>query len=116
SSGRVQRSGNAAQIMGLGQIRLSPPANSSGGFIRTTARVCRRTKAVSASIVPRIRSPFVFMRPDSQEVWLEKTSRGEFDRTGRLIRIKGLTRDITGRKQAEKRQDLPCRARMAACR
>jgi two-component sensor histidine kinase len=39
-------------------------------------------------------------------VWLEKTSRAEFDTTGRPIRIKGLTRDITRRKQAEKRQDL----------
>jgi hypothetical protein len=45
------------------------------------------------------------MRPDGREVWLEETSRAEFDTTGRLIRVKGLTRDITRRKQAEKHQD-----------
>jgi two-component sensor histidine kinase len=39
-------------------------------------------------------------------VWLEKTSRAGFDTTGRLIRLKGLTRDITRRKQSEERQDL----------
>jgi two-component sensor histidine kinase len=39
-------------------------------------------------------------------VWLEETARAEFDTTGRLTRIKGLTRDITRRKHAEERQDL----------
>src|SRR5262249_28598086 len=33
-------------------------------------------------------------------------SRAEFDKSGRFVRLKGLTRDITRRKQAEKRQDL----------
>jgi two-component sensor histidine kinase len=49
---------------------------------------------------------FRFIRPDGSEVWLEKTSRTEFDTTGRPIRLKGLARDITKHKQAEKRQDL----------
>jgi two-component sensor histidine kinase len=39
-------------------------------------------------------------------VWFEKISTAEFDTTGRLVRLKGLIRDITRRKQAEKRQDL----------
>jgi two-component sensor histidine kinase len=39
-------------------------------------------------------------------VWLEETSKAEFDSTGRVMRLKGLTRDITRRKQSEKRQDL----------
>jgi PAS domain S-box-containing protein len=34
-------------------------------------------------------------------MWLEETAKGEFDATGRLLRIKGLTRDITERKRAE---------------
>src|SRR5262249_48611130 len=49
---------------------------------------------------------FRFVRPDSQEVWLEETSRAEFDTAGRLVRVHGLARDITRRKQSEKRQDL----------
>jgi PAS domain S-box-containing protein len=44
---------------------------------------------------------FRYVRPDGRQVWLEETARGEFDATGRLLRIKGLTRDITERKQAE---------------
>jgi two-component sensor histidine kinase len=39
-------------------------------------------------------------------LWLEATSQAEFDTAGRLIGVKGLTRDITRRKQAEERQDL----------
>jgi two-component system NtrC family sensor kinase len=32
---------------------------------------------------------------------LEERARGEFDSVGRLLRIKGLTRDVTDRKQSE---------------
>jgi two-component sensor histidine kinase len=39
-------------------------------------------------------------------VWLEETAKAEFDASGRFHRLKGLTRDITRRKQAEERQDL----------
>jgi PAS domain S-box-containing protein len=34
-------------------------------------------------------------------MWLEETAKGEFDATGRLLRIKSLTRDISERKRAE---------------
>jgi PAS domain S-box-containing protein len=44
---------------------------------------------------------FRYIRPDGGQVWLEETARGEFDATGKLVRIKGLTRDITERKRAE---------------
>ena len=47
---------------------------------------------------------FRFVRPDSREVWLEETSRAEFDAAGRYIRLKGLTVDITERKRAEEHQ------------
>ena len=44
---------------------------------------------------------FRFRCRDGRQVWLEETARGDFDGTGRLSRIKGLTRDITERKKAE---------------
>jgi PAS domain S-box-containing protein len=44
---------------------------------------------------------FRFVRADGHQVWLEETAKGEFDSTGRLLRIKGLTRDITLHKRAE---------------
>jgi PAS domain S-box-containing protein len=44
---------------------------------------------------------FRFCCTDGRQVWLEETAKGEFDAAGKLLRIKGLTRDITERKQAE---------------
>jgi PAS domain S-box-containing protein len=49
---------------------------------------------------------FRFNRPDGQQVWLEETARGEFDAIGRLLRIKGLTRDITEHKESEEHKSL----------
>jgi PAS domain S-box-containing protein len=45
---------------------------------------------------------FRFRSPDGRQRWLEETAKGEFDAAGRLLRLKGLTRDITDRKQAER--------------
>jgi PAS domain S-box-containing protein len=44
---------------------------------------------------------FRLVRADGSKVWLEETAKGEFDATGRLLRIKGLTRDISQRKRTE---------------
>jgi two-component sensor histidine kinase len=44
------------------------------------------------------------MRPDGKEMWLEETATAEFDATGKCVRIKGLTRDITERKRADEHQ------------
>jgi PAS domain S-box-containing protein len=49
---------------------------------------------------------FRYIRPDGREVWLEETAKGEFDASGRYLRLKGLTRDITERKRAEEHQTL----------
>ncbi|HEX5998935.1 MAG TPA: HWE histidine kinase domain-containing protein [Hyphomicrobiaceae bacterium] len=49
---------------------------------------------------------FRFVRSDGRQVWLEETARGEFDANGRLLRIKGLTRDITARKELEENKSL----------
>ena len=38
---------------------------------------------------------------NGREVWLEEEAKGEFDATGKLLRIAGLTRDITERKRVE---------------
>jgi PAS domain S-box-containing protein len=104
-NGLSQRSKNAAQILGLG-----PQPFTAAQFL---ARVHPDDRARFKAIIDGVRvdSPsysvtFRFVRPDGREVWLEETSRAEFDATGRFIRLKGLTRDITRRKQAEKRQDL----------
>ncbi len=44
---------------------------------------------------------FRFCCADGRQLWLEERAKGEFDATGKLLRIKGLTRDISERKKAE---------------
>jgi len=105
-SGLSQRSENAAQILGFDPQQ---PFSAAQFLARVHLDDRARLKAIIDGV--RVDSPsysvtFRFVRPDGREAWLEETSRAEFDKSGRFVRLKGLTRDITRRKQAEKRQDL----------
>ncbi len=105
-SGHSQRSENAAQILGLAPQRSLSSAqfiervhlDDRPSFLALVHKVCIDSPSYSAT--------FRFVCPDGRQVWLEETAKGEFDATGRLVRVKGLTRDITRRKRAEERQDL----------
>jgi PAS domain S-box-containing protein len=105
-SGLSQRSENAAQILGFDPRRDFTAAQ----FL---ARVHPDDRAGFKALVNKVSvdSPcysvtFRFIRVDGREVWLEETSKAEFDTAERVVRLKGLTRDITRRKQAEERQDV----------
>jgi PAS domain S-box-containing protein len=104
-SGLVQRSANAAQILGLGPLQTLTAAQFLARIhpddLERFKDHNRRDRVDSPATVT-----FRFIRPDGQEAWLEETSRAEFDTTGRLVCVKGLTRDITRRKQSEKHRDL----------
>jgi PAS domain S-box-containing protein len=105
-SGLSQRSENAAQILGFGPQQTFT-ADQFAARIHPDDRA--RFKALLHKVSvdnPGYSVTFRFIRPDGREVWLEETSRAEFDTTGRFVRLKGLTRDITRRKQSEKRQAL----------
>ena len=104
-TGLSQRSENAVQILGF---------NPHQTFTAThfLERVHPDDRARFKTVVRGVRpdSPsyavtFRFVRPDGREMWLEETSKAEFDAEGRFVRLKGLTLDISGRKQAEERQD-----------
>jgi PAS domain S-box-containing protein len=104
-SGLSQRSENAAQLLGFDPQRTFTAAQ----FL---ARVHKDDRTRFKMLVDGVRvdNPsysvtFRFLRLDGQEVWLEETAKAEFDANGRLKRLKGLTRDITRRKQAEEHQD-----------
>ncbi len=104
-SGLVKHSDNAAQIMGFDPRQPLTAAELHArihpdDLARFEAHHNRRDVDSPTAVT------FRFVRPDGREVWLEETSRAEFDKTGRLMRVKGLTRDITTRKQAEERQNL----------
>ncbi len=105
-TGLSQRSENAAEILGFDR----QSAFAASGFL---ARVHQDDRARFRALVrgvspdnPSYAVIFRFIRPNGREVWLEETSKAEFDAAGRFVRLKGLTLDITGRKRAEERQDL----------
>jgi len=105
-TGISRHSENAAQILGF-DPKLTVTAASFLERVHPDDRA--RFNASSRGIRPDNSSytvTFRYMRPDGREVWLEETSRGEFDAAGRLVRVKGLTLDITDRKRAEERQNV----------
>jgi len=91
-----QRSGNAERILGIVQ---------GNDFLRQVHPADRRNfNALIRNLTPGNPSytlTFRFSRADGRDVWLEEEAKGEFDATGKLLRIKGLTRDITERKELE---------------
>jgi PAS domain S-box-containing protein len=102
-TGLTQRSDNADDVLGSDQDQLAgSPRNTFLSHMhpddRTSLKKCIRTLRPSK---PSYALTFRFVRPDGRLVWLEETARGEFDATGKLLRVRGLTRDITDRKRAE---------------
>jgi PAS domain S-box-containing protein len=104
-AGRSRRSENAAQILGFDPQQI---VSASSFLARVHPDDRARFKALVRGLRPDHTSfaiTFRFIRPDGKEVWLEKVSKAEFDATGRLIRLRGLTLDITEKKRAEERQN-----------
>jgi PAS domain S-box-containing protein len=105
-TGRSQRSENAADILGSGEgLVASSRGTDFLHHIHPDDRASLKTRicALRPSDPSYVLS-FRYVRPDTRQVWLEEIAKGEFDAAGKLLRIKGLTRDITDRKCAEERQ------------
>jgi PAS domain S-box-containing protein len=105
-TGASRRSNNASQILGFDPHE---PFSATRFLERVHPEDRERFKAHIRAVRPDKSSYaliFRFIRPDGQEVWLEETSRAEFDPAGQFVLLKGLTRDITERKRAEERQDM----------
>jgi PAS domain S-box-containing protein len=97
ATGRSQRSDNADRVIGFVE---------DGRFLRQVHVDDRdnfRTLICGLSPGnPSYAVTFRFVRSDGRQVWLEEAAKGDFDcSTGRLLRINGLTRDITERKELE---------------
>jgi PAS domain S-box-containing protein len=104
-TGASRRSGNAPQILGFDTQQTFAATEFLAG-VHPDDR--GRFKALIYGVRPDRPSyavTFRFIRPDGKEVWLEETSKAEFDAAGRYLRLKGLTLDITQRKRAEEHQD-----------
>src|SRR5436190_4523395 len=99
--GTTRRSENAAQMLGFD---LNQPFSTASFRERIHPADLERFNACVHNVSlenPSYVVTFRFMRPDGQEVWLEATARAEFDAAGRIVEIRGLTRDVTERKSAE---------------
>src|SRR5215510_10995170 len=97
------RSDNASLVLGDEHVGGGRPPHKEF-LTRVHPEDCQRFKACTRQLSPDKPSyaiTFRFVRPDGNQVWLEETARGEFDAAGRLLHIKGLTRDISERKRAE---------------
>src|SRR5215813_8903289 len=101
-----QRSDNAAQILGFDPKKVF----SAREFL---ARVHPGDRAHFRALIhsvtpekPSYKMTFRFDGPDGREIWLEESSQAEFDAAGVCLRLKGLTVDISERKQSEERQGM----------
>ena len=102
-TGQSRRDDNAVQILGFEQGGTT--SSSRYDFLRHVhpddqARLKARIRELQPNN-PSYALSFRFVRPSGKQAWLEETAKGEFDATGRLVCIKGLTKDITERKVAE---------------
>jgi PAS domain S-box-containing protein len=99
---QTRRSDNATSILGDDESGSTGRPNE---FLRRVHPDDRETfKSYLGRLSPSNPSyvlNFRFCCPEGRQVWLEETAKGEFDTTGHLLRIKGLTRDITEQKKAE---------------
>jgi PAS domain S-box-containing protein len=101
----VRRSNNAAQILGYDPQQA---VNKASYVARVHPDDLGRIKELWRNLEPTstASTSYRFIRPDGREIWLQEISKGEFDATGRLVRVKGLALDITERTQAEKHQKV----------
>jgi two-component sensor histidine kinase len=107
-TGFTHRSGNASQVLGFGPA--AGDRRRGDDFLACLhpddrARFTAQVKNLSPNN-PSYSASFRFIRPDGREVLLEETGKAEFNRNGRYLRLRGLTRDITDRMRAEIRQLL----------
>ncbi len=102
-TGRSCRSDNAASILGIEDNQGS--SSTHNAFLRQIHPDDRGSlKAKIRELSPgnpAYALTFRFYDPNGEQVWLEETGKGEFDTTGKLLRVKGLTRNVTDRKKAE---------------
>ena len=99
--GTTQRSENAAQMMGYDPDQ---PIPAESFLERIHPEDHERFKAYLHDVSPENPSyvvAFRYMRPDGREIWFEETAQAEFDAARRVVKMTGLTRDVTERKRAE---------------
>jgi PAS domain S-box-containing protein len=102
----LENSQSAAKILGIDSQQT---VTASSFLARVHSDDRQAFKLLLSSIGPSnpsFSAIFRYTRPDGQEVWLEQTSKAEFDADGNVLRLEGLMLDITDRKRADEHQRL----------
>jgi len=98
----VQRSAECAEILGYRNAGEKGIAKDYFRSIHPDDRA-ELWSLVNALTLenPVYRTQYRMFRPDGALLWLEESGRATFDREGKVVRLVGMTADITERKRAE---------------
>jgi PAS domain S-box-containing protein len=98
----VVRSGESVQILGIGE---STPTTAQELMAMVHSGDRERVTAAIAALSPEksyLQISYRRVRPDGTVIWVERIGRAHFDEQGRMVRMVGMTADITERKLAER--------------
>jgi len=111
----IQRSPEFVQVLGFDEA-----TQTTGRQILAQVHAADRDRVMAAFAElspekPNSRISFRMVRPDGTTIWVERSSRAQFNEQGKLLRIVGMIADITERKRAEEQlQESEERFRLVA--
>ena len=97
----VTRSGEGAQILGIDD---ATPITGQQLLAKVHPDDRERVTAAIAELSPEnvhLQISYRRVRPDGTVIWVERKGRAHFDEQARMVRMIGMTADITERKRAE---------------
>jgi len=95
------------QIFGVDPQRFEVTADNVEAMLHPDdASALRRAMARFAKGTKSYEAEFRINRPDGEVRWCVGTAAATLDRSGQVVRVSGVTVDITERKRAEERQNL----------
>jgi PAS domain S-box-containing protein len=97
----VVRSGESVQILGIDE---ATPTTGQELMAKVHPGDRDRVTAAIAELNPEkshLQISYRRVRPDGTVIWVERIGRAHFDEQGRMVRMVGMTADITDRKLAE---------------
>jgi PAS domain S-box-containing protein len=102
----MQNSESAAEILGI-----DPQSTvTATDFLARVHPNDRKDLEAAVSSVgptnPSYSASFRYTRPDGREVWLQETSKVEFDPAGQAVHLEGTMLDVTERKNADEHQKM----------
>ncbi|MGB7731757.1 MAG: PAS domain S-box protein [Candidatus Acidiferrum sp.] len=104
TSDSVLRSAECAGILGLDDASQKGVAKDYFALIHPDDRA--GLWSLANSLTPKessYRTQYRRFRPDGTLLWLEESGRATFDEAGKMVRLVGMTADITEGKQAEEK-------------